>query len=390
MKKAIQSLINHSVPTQYSREDWKLATISHFSPYFRRPAQLRRHIDIFMMELRNLARITPHPDHLLLLEWCLALYRRVLRVDRTGAYGMLHRLFDNMEASNARWLNMFHTTVTLDPQSAPQDVAFQLFETIDGVAEGCFKPQLQILYEFAVREEMGTWPISTSTIDFGTLVAKFPTPYKNQVPILLNDPDLKIGVNQWRNIAAHKSYKLVGPKTIEVTYGRGNVKTTRLGIQRLSKVSRWLLMTHQTVRLANTIIFIEHMKEIVALGKPSVSRTFSASVVQVGHNLSTVGFEVVDWKEATKDGLLIVKDRLNRDPTEALVHASQQLVSLSIGVLADVATRKRIKRVGVQLLLPNDESYGAGFVAVSTADAFSLRKISLACYMKEIEWRRDF
>lgn len=75
MQKLISSLRDHRVPIVYSRDDWKQAAIAEFSPYFRRHTQLRKNLDSFIIELRNLARIAQDPEYLNLLCLSLALYR---------------------------------------------------------------------------------------------------------------------------------------------------------------------------------------------------------------------------------------------------------------------------------------------------------------------------
>lgn len=386
MHKIVKSLQDHRLPAEFSRSDWKDAAFTLFSPYFRRPTQLRANIDSFLVEMRNFARFLESQDHLELFRWCLALHRRVLRADRSRAYETMHQSFQNLQSSDERWMNLFQMTSPLGPGAAPQDVAFQLFQTIDGVAEGCFKPQLQIIYSFAMREATGAWPQNVKSLDFGVLVENFPARLRIEVPVLLRDEDLRIRVSQWRNIAAHKSFKLSGPKTVEVTYGKGTPKTSRLGLQRLRGISRWLIQTHSAVRLANTITFIEHMHELVALGQPNTERPLAVTVLDVGHRLSTVGFEVTGWVVRKGEGRMTVIDRLGRDPREALIHASQQLVNLSIGILSDVASRSRVNKVSIQLDLPDGRGFESARVTVSDADAFSLRKISLKAYVDRVEW----
>lgn len=386
MHKVLKSLQDHRLPVEFSRSDWKDAAFSLFSPYFRRPARLRSNIDSFLIEMRNFARFIDSKDHLELFQWCLALHRRVLRIDRSRAYETMHQFLQNMQSSDERWMNLFQMTSPLGPGAAPQDVAFQLFETIDGVAEGCFKPQLQIIYSFAMREATGAWPQNVKSLDFGTLVEAFPARLRMEVPILLRDEDLGIRVSQWRNIAAHKSFKLSGPQTVEVTYGKGNPKTSRVGLQRLRGIYQWLIQTHSATRLANTITFIEHMHELVALGQPNTGRLLAATLLDVGHGLSTVGFDVTGWVVSKGVGRMTVVDRLQREPREALIHASQQLVKLSIGILSDVASRTRINKVNIQLDLPDGKVFGSARVAISDADAFSLRKISLKTYLDRVEW----
>ncbi|GJI97636.1 hypothetical protein RugamoR57_43540 [Duganella caerulea] len=108
--------------------------------------------------------------------------------------------------------------------------------------------------------------------------------------------------------------------------------------------------------------------------------------MQIAHDLSTVGYEVSGWKESKKVGTLLIRDRHERPPTEALIHASQQLVALSIGVLFDVSKATHISRVAIQLQLPDESVFGKATVSVSNAEAFSRRKITLQKYMDEVDW----
>jgi len=387
MQKTLNSIIEHSNAAGISREEWKQVTQMLFAPYFRRKTKLIKNLDSFMIELRNFARFINDPEHVELMEWCLALHRRVLRVDRDGAYQEMSNLFSNTLKSDENWLNLFQMTNPLGSNAAPRDRVFQLFQTIDGVGEGCFKPHLQILYSFAYREDKGVWHKDVCTQDFGSLVGDFPLTKQNPPSILFRDSEVNIPVNQWRNIAAHKSFGLVGPKTIQIEYGKGkNQKKQKLGLHRLRRVSSWLIKTHSAVRLANTIIFIEHMREIASLNKPNTEMPLSSALLNIAHGLSTVGFKSVDWKEVKREGILTVADMLGRNPRDALIHSSQQLVQLSVGVLRDVATASRISKVSIQLVLPDGRIFAKARVSVDDADAFSLRKISLNKYLDRIEW----
>lgn len=386
MRKLVRSLKEHQLPKAFTRDDWSVATRSAFTPYFRRQRQLSKNIDSFHIELRNLARIALFPEYTDLLSWCLRLHRRVLRFDRQGAYENLLKYFANMQTSDDRWLNMFETSVPLEADAAIHDRIYQLFSTIDGVAEGCFKPQLQILFSFAQRCSGNPWPNDVTKMDFGALVAEFPGTLRSQASMLLTDPDLSIPISQWRNIAAHKTFQLVGPRTIEIKYGKGTVQVRRLGLHRLRNVWHWLLRIHTAARLANTITYIEHMPELHALGIPTIDRRLSATLLNIAHDLSTVGFESVAWKCVKRDGVLVVRDRLGRPAQHALIHASQMLDQLSVGILLDPSTRNALDRAGISLVLQDGAPYGTALVPVQVADAFTLRKIDLAEYMDSIQW----
>lgn len=198
---------------------------------------------------------------------------------------------------------------------------------------------------------------------------------------------MNIPVNQWRNISAHKSFKLVGPQTILAKYGKApKVKEQKIGLHRLRRVSSWLIKIHSAVRLANIITFVEHIREITEIQQPNLERSLASSLLGIAHNLSTVGFESSRWKVNNREGMLTVVDKLSRDPVEALIHSSQQLIELSVGVLQDVAISSKVSKVSIQLELPDGSLFGKARVLVKDADAFSLRKISLNDYMDCIEW----
>lgn len=386
MRKLVRSLRASQLPRRVSRLDWEDATFSAFSPFFRRLSQLRANIDPFLIELRNLARILEHQEHIDLLRWCLVLQRRVLRVDRVGALAVLHTFFLNMQKSDERWLNLFETSTTLERGASVHDHVYQLFQTIDGLAEGCFKPQLQIVYAFATRDALGVWPTNVESMDFGNLVAQFPQVLRQQVPLLLTDPDVGLAVNQWRNIAAHKTFAMVGPTTIEMRSGKGTARIHRLGIHRLRGAWHWLLKTHTAVRLANTITFIEHMPELHAKGLPKFDRRIGVTLLHVSHGLSSVGFETVGWEVDLKEGMLTLRDRLAREPKGALIHASQQLIELGIGVRADVTVQNRVTFVAIRLIQADGKCFGIARVATADAEAFSMKDLSLREYIGRVEF----
>lgn len=386
MRKLIKSIRDHQLPKTVTRAQWVAATVDAFAPFFRRKRELRQNIDSFQVELRNLARIVRYPEYVGLLSWCLRLQRRVLKRDRSGAYENMLTLFANLQASDDRWLNMFATAAPLEVGAAIQDRAYHLFTTIEGVAEGCYKPQLQILIAFAKRDSGMDWPVEVLRMDLGRLVSEYPSVLRDRAPLLLSDPELEIPVNQWRNIAAHRTFRLVSAQTIEVRYGKGNERSQRISIHQLRRAWYWLLRTHTAARLANTIIYIEHMKELHALGVPRVDMRLSAMVMHITHGLATVGFESVRWEQSGRQGVLVLIDRLNREPQHALIHASQVLDQLSLGVLYDPAMRTRIDKVGVALVSADGTRFGTALISVQIADRFSRREINMKDYVSHVEW----
>jgi hypothetical protein len=387
MKKLIQSLQDYRMPKKYSRSDWHNITWQMFRPFFRRPTQLKANFDAFHIELRNLARIALHKEFIELLKWNLLIYRRVIRNDRSGAYQTLIELFDNISESDNRWLNMFETSAPLARDAPIQDHAYQLFTTIDGVAEGCYKPQLQVAFAFAVRASGGGWPTNVRGMNFGGLVANYPSSLKSKAGLLLEDPDMHIPVNQWRNIAAHRDFKIIGPRTVQVSFGTTTQQTRRFSLARLRKVWHWLLRAHTAARLTNTIIYIEHMPELYSAGLRANEHRMSATLLGICHSLATVGFECLEAFKSKGEFALLVRDRHGRNPKEALIHASQMLDQLSVGLLLDLTTQRSIERATIGLVLPDGSRFGTATVPVKIADMHSLGHITLDEYMNNIHWQ---
>ena len=300
---------------------------------------------------------------------------------------MLIELFDNMSESDDRWLNMFETSAPLAKDAPVQDRVYQLFTTIDGVAEGCYKPQLQLAFAFAVRASTGDWPSNVREMDFGRLVANYPSSLKSKSLLLLEDPDIHITVNQWRNIAAHRDFKVIGPRTLQVSFGTMTRQTRQFSVARLRKVWHWLLRAHTVARLTNTIIYIEHMRDLYGAGLRANEHRMSATLLGICHSLATVGFECAEAFRSKEEFTLLVSDRQGRNPKDALIHASQMLDQLAVGLLSDPTTQRSIERATIGLVLPGGSRFGTATVPVKIADAHSLGQITLDEYMNNIRWQ---
>jgi hypothetical protein len=128
------------------------------------------------------------------------------------------------------------------------------------------------------------------------------------------------------------------------------------------------------------------MPELHALGLPSIESRLSSTLLNIIHGLSTVGFEAAGWQSVKRDGILSVKDRLGRPPRDALIHASQMLDQLSVGILLDPSTKNRFDRAGISLVLEDGSCFGTALVPVQIADAFTRSKVNLKEYMENIQW----
>ncbi len=383
MEKLLSALREYEISA--TREEWNATARREFEPYFSRKDQLEANLSMFHLELRNLARIREHPNYLELLSQTLDLHRRAISDDPVGSYKALARLARNMEASDDRWLNLFETHSPVAASAPVQDRVYSEFVGIESIAEGCFLPQLRILSTVAQREASGTWSDAAERMTFGKLVSSFPAALKPKFALAFDDIVVGIAVNQWRNIAAHKSFKVVGPQKVEVSYGT-QPHRKKIWLLELTQVLHWLVRAHAAVRLAQVIIYLEHVQEIMSNGYVARDVRLSSMLMQLAHDYRTVGFEVLSWATRGTTGVWTVKDLNGRPPRDALIHASQCLVEISVGILADAVTRDVLDSAEVALVQADGKMCGSASTPVVSADSYARGQISMREYMETIHW----
>jgi hypothetical protein len=387
MKKVIDSVRDHHLEG-FTHADWDAAVKGFLGPYFRRKRAIAENRDSLHIEFRNYCRFAALPEYVSLFKWYLSLQRRAIKIDPAGAFKMLAGHFPRTGDSDRAWLNLFAISRGLESGASPHDRKFAMFMTLEGLAEGCYKPQLEILYAFAQYAKTGSWPSDTMSLDFGALVARMPAFKRPETGLLTRDPFLSVSVNQWRNAGAHRSFRLVGPQTIEIAVGKLHKKTLRFGLRRLTQVVAWLMRVHSAVRLANVITYLEYIKELRAVGLPASTFPFGATIMRLVHGLGNAGFAVTEWRVFKRTGTLRVRNLdHSRSERDALVHASQVLDQISVAILHDPATAGVINKAAVELLGLDGQVWGSATVNVDVADAFTRGKISMNELVEQTEWR---
>lgn len=337
----------------HSVDEWNETVRQQFSPFVRRKSILTQNREILRTELVNLARILPHTGYVRLLRELVRLYRRAYYRDPAATADLLRDSLHEVTRASENWIGLFRDNSDRPPVTEPHDHVYRLFEQLDAILEGCFKPYLRVAHAFAAHDESRTFPANLHRKSFGSLLDHIRPALGKPGELLKADPTLAIPVNQWRNIAAHKSFSLVDRETIEVRWGSKQIETRQLPVAELDLILVWVMRTHAALRLASVIVFLEYMPEIEALGIPNVTLRAESWLVSLSHSLGIVGFEVVNWEGRDMAFRLSLKNRLDRSSTSALIHASQVLDQLALAVNADPTRRDIVKRVAVDLIDEN-------------------------------------
>jgi len=372
----------------YTIDDWSAAVTKYFCPYVRRTSILHSQRHLLRSELINLARILPHPQYVDLLAWLSKTYHSAIRKDRSGAFAYLVDRFEDTGAVDARWMSLYATHKPLPKGTALEDRAFRIFDGLDAILEGCFKPHLRLAYGFAVRETSGLFPSQVQAMDFGNLVSEWPKPLVAPAEVMLRDPEYGISTSQWRNIAAHKNFAMKSSRTFEVEYGNSkNRKSRRITFAGLNRVLKWAMLVQCSVRLSNTLLYLEYMRDLHDIGLPDPPFRFDGWMIALSHNYSLVGFKCLEYYKSGSNLTLKLQDRMSRQLMESIIHASQILVNLSLAVKSDLSYRKTIHRLTVAIVDEVDTVLASASVDVEKAFAFADRRIAQKTYVRLVDFQ---
>lgn len=386
MNKLIASIDSARAPKDFTVEDWNEAVRLFFGPYFRRKSLLKSQREMLRTELINLAKILPHRENTELLKLLLSTYRSAIRVDRNGSYKFMSLLFPDTVTADEKWMSLFISHTQLPAEASLTDRVYQNFDLLDAVLEGSYKLHLRLLYGFSRKHAGSPFPSNVRRLDFGEMAANFPPTSSSRFQLLLEDPEHHIKVNQWRNIAAHKSFVMKSSRTFELEYGKTNPRMKRTTLASLVRTVRWAVLSLNTLRLATVIIYIEHMKELKVAGLQDVPLRLESWITGLCHNLGTVGFRCESYGEHQRQFTLVLRDVLGRPIKDAIVHASQVLDQLSLGLDSALSHRVRVKRACVALVDGEGRVQATASVDIKVALASLNRKIKLKRYVSQIDF----
>lgn len=386
MSKLLYGTLSAPVERNPDVANWNAAVRHEFGPFVRRKSILLKHREILRTELVNLRKLASSPQSRTLILQLVRLYRRELTNDRENALQQLISLFPGTGTADENWMSLFMRAERL-PAASLQDQVQAQFDWLDVVLEGCHKYHLRLLYAFAHHQHSGNFPVDVVTMDYGALVGGLPQLARSSFRYLCEDPEHGISVNQWRNIAAHKTFVIRSSRTLDVTYGRGARQTTkRLTTASLRRAFDWSINALNVLRLATVIVYLEYMEDLRDAGLKEPTIRVDSWLTHLFHNLRLVGFQAVSHSLNAKFFTIDLFDAQSRPVRDAIIHASQVLDQLSVAVDCDPSIRPRPERACVRLL--SAEGSVAAGASVRTIDAIthSEGKSTMKQYIDSIDF----
>jgi hypothetical protein len=386
MSKLLRGVLSAPVDRNPDVDNWNAAVRREFGPFVRRKSILHKYRELLRTELINLRKLERTPECTKLLLRLVRLYRRGLNTTRAASLQQLIGLFPGTGTADENWMSLFMRTER-PPSQSPQDQVQAQFDCLDVILEGCHKYHLRILYAFSLHQHNGRFPADVASMDYGALVAGMPQWARSRFRYLCEDSEHAIPVNQWRNIAAHKTFAIRSSRTLEVIYGRGaNKRTRRMTTASLRRVLHWSISALNTLRLATVIIYLEYMTELQEAGLKDATIRLDSWLTTLFHNLRLVGFQGVSHNVSAKSLTIDLFDTQNRPMRNAIIHASQVLDQMSVAVDSDPAIRPRPERACVRLLNHEGDVVSEASVRVVDAIAHSDGQSTVQQYVDSIDF----
>ncbi|MDP3228571.1 MAG: hypothetical protein Q8N13_11425 [Acidovorax sp.] len=207
-----------------------------------------------------------------------------------------------------------------------EEYAFEMFRLIGGLIESTIQPFIKEIYCLAVVNAGQQVDIkSVIEADFGRIIEQFS--HLNCFPSLLTPGTWGVRVNQWRNIAQHHSFRVVG-ESIEATYGKSSPKRSiAIAREDLFSLSKELIRRLGALKSSRELTILNNIENLRDR-LPIVETDIYSIATELAAAFATQGFTLAGLEETTD----VVSARIidvNPAPGHIRqIHCSQFVLSL--------------------------------------------------------------
>lgn len=376
---------NIHFPVEFTVDDWNALLKLKLGKYFLDKSILEKNKEILRTEIINYIQFYAKPEYFTLFEWTLDLYKECIVSEKQRIIKVLADSFSDISNTDMTWM----TNVLIQPDEqefSKRDKISYYFNVIDETLEGVFKSRLKLLEKLVTYKLYGNIP-DNSGADFGKVIRDFPNELKSEANLFLEDPFFSISTNQWRNIAAHKSFT-INKNDIVIEYGRKTIQTRTLTYDEFYRIVHWTQDIYRVIRFGQVLIYLNYMEEIVAeLGETeNMNIRFESSLLHIIHNMQIVGFEFVSNEEEGEVFCLNVKGKIGVDVSSSLIHASQCLDQLSRAIYKDEFVKDNFKRTKVCIVDNNGKTLASATIPIEVAVNMANGKMTLNEYINNMDF----
>lgn len=374
---------NLNFTNEFSVDDWNNLIKSSFGKYFKNNDVFNANKELLHTEIINYIRFSENKKYLELFDWTFSIFGQCIELDEDLSIDELTKSFYETSDTDTRWMTNVITQPDVNSFEEHDKINYS-FKLIDEILEGVFKPRFKLLHKFSFYLKNGGFP-DNSNDTLGTLIKNFPLHEDDISTTYLKDSIVLISTNQWRNIAAHKSFK-IEQDTVIVTYGSSNSQTVKIDYKQFYSILNWVQNIYRVIRLAEVLIYLNYTEKIVNNLGTEYKIRFESSLLHIIHNMQIVGFEFIGTDKSNKLFNLNFKKKVNENIKDSIIHASQCLYQLSCGIHDDEYIKNKFNRVRVNIY-DDKTNMASASIEISNALKKVENKISLEEYIDYIDFK---
>jgi len=369
----------------FSVEDWNNLIKLRLRKYFINDTIFEKNKEVLRTELINYIGLSITPRYFKMFEWSFKLYSDCIKLDKEKTIKLFADAFLEISNTDSRWTTMVLTQPDHTEFSERDKISYY-FKIIDETLESVFKPRLKLLSKL-IKLKLGHKLVDDSNFNFGRIINEFPNEFESETNLFIKDPIFSIAINQWRNIASHKSFQ-IKKEEIEVKFGKDNSQSKTILYNEFYNIISWIQDIYYALRLSQVFTVLNYTQEIVKElgGTEKIKVRFESALIHIVHNMQIVGFEFVSTEELTDTFCLNVKGKVNSDLQSSLIHASQCLDKLSCAVYDDEFTRDNFKKTRVSIMKDRSIKLASATIPIEIALKKAESKISLEEYLENMEF----
>lgn len=307
----------------------KAEIVETFKPYFQNSSNLEKYaIDYLVSDWINFLKISiNHPGIENDIKLVLNSYEQAKTISYDSTIDILSKMLPlHLESGNKYWsfLNLEVDKSNLEIYEFCQTSMKDISDIIEGLTKSLY---IENVLVNKIKRGKPVDISKTKTNKLGNLIQDLIDNSDYRALFIVPTENLKI--SDWRNVAAHHTYSIVG-NIIKCESGEGTNKISfDLTRAELFQRVNYCMRTNQVLNMAHKIFGFDNMPEISKrLEKNKVDDRPEIGFLMFSSALMSQGFEIKDIAYDSETATLELVDLTKENPRDRGIHSSQLLNQL--------------------------------------------------------------
>lgn len=354
----------------------KDAIVESFLPFFRNPGNLKEHaidflVEIWVVYLKACRDHKNTPKHLTSL---LNLFNEAFDIGSALVFDAYRAWIPDISHSVSKYWSLVNKSLHLSELSL-EDFVEESFGIIGTTIEGLGKPYIRLLFQLnRIRLEKNYTLDEIISKDIGFLLDEINNS-TNLTDLLISENGIRL--NQWRNIAYHHKFIVVGEKIKCTLERRGGDLKFELSRDDLYNITKDIMLVHKILQISAIVWRVDNFNDFNSIlnsyEENDLSHRQEESLTHFYSGFASQGFLIKNITHNNDVTILKIKDlRVYDNFLKRSIHSSQFMYNLWFNYPA--------KRLIIEYYLYNDQLF---FTSSIEAD-YIKEAIESGSYLSEI------